>query len=142
MPPARRTLAACAALALALGGCSTDRGKDDPIEVVKRYIESYDRGDLAVCDELVTDRYIRALGRAAHQNGRETCEQLVRAAERLDITLDVIPAVEEKGDVVNVQARLNVNGQQVTQDMRLRRQPNGDLLVDRVDQLFSGAVKR
>lgn len=137
--PRRRTLAACAVLVLALAACG-NRGKDDPIEVVKRYIESYDKGDLAVCDELVTKRYLRELGRRTGQDGRRTCEQLVRSAARLDITLDVIPSVQERGGAVEVVARLNVDGRQVSQDFRLRRQPNGDLLVDRVDQRFGGAV--
>lgn len=132
MPPARSILAACAALALAAGGCG-DRGKDDPIEVVKRYIESYDRGDLIVCDELVTEGYLRFLGRAAGgRDGREVCEQQVRAAEPLDITVDVIPSVQRKGDVVDVEVRLFVDDRQITHGLRLRKR--GDvLLVDRSD---------
>ena len=132
MPRARTILAACAALSIAVAGCG-DRGKDDPIEVVKRYIESYDRGDLIVCDELVTDGYLRFLGRAAGgRNGREVCEQQVRAAEQLDIRVDVIPSVQRQGDLVDVEVRLDVDGRQVNHQVRLRKQGDA-LLVDRSD---------
>ena len=132
MSRARMILAACAVLSLAAGGCG-DRGKDDPIEVVKRYIESYDRGDLIVCDELVTDGYLRFLGRVAGgQDGRQVCEQQVRAAEQFDITVDVIPSVERKGDIVDVRVRLSVGDRQVNHAIRLRK--SGDeLLVERSD---------
>ena len=132
MPPARQILAACAVLSFAAAGCG-DRGKDDPIEVVKRYIESYDRGDLVVCDELVTDGYLRFLGRAAGgQDGREVCEQQVRAAEQFDITVDVVPSVERKGDIVDVQVRLFVDDRQVEHEIRLRKRDD-ELLVERSD---------
>lgn len=132
MPTARPILAACAALSLAAGGCG-DRGKDDPIEVVKRYIESYDRGDLIVCDELVSEGYLRFLGRAAGgQDGRQVCEQQVRAAEQFDITVDVIPSVERNGDVVDVEVRLFVDDQQVEHEIRLRKRDD-KLLVERSD---------
>jgi hypothetical protein len=132
MPPARTILAACAALSLVAAGCG-DRGKDDPIEVVKRYIESYDRGDLIVCDELVTEGYLRFLGRAAGgQDGRQVCEQQVRAAEQFDITVDVIPSVERNGDVVDVEVRLFVDDQQVEHEIRLRKRDD-ELLVERSD---------
>ena len=137
MPPARPILAACAALSLAAAGCG-DRGKDDPIEVVKRYIESYDRGDLIVCDQLVTDGYLRFLGRAAGgRDGREVCEQQVRAAEQFDIRVDVIPSVERRGDIVDVQVRLFVGDQQVDHEIRLRKRGD-ELLVERSDA-FVGA---
>ena len=136
MAPARPILAACAALLLAATGCG-DRGKDDPIEVVKRYIESYDRGDLIVCDDLVTDGYLRYLARAAHQpDGRQVCEQQVRAAEQFDIRVDVIPSVERSGDVVDVEVRLFVDDQQVTSRIRLRDRGD-ELLVERSDA-FAG----
>jgi hypothetical protein len=135
MPLPHRTLAACAVLALPVAGCG-DRGKDDPIEVVKRYVESYDKGDLAVCSDLVTDGYLRRLSRAAGgADGLLACEALVRGSEQLDISLDVVPRVEQTDGTYEVDARLNVDGEQVEQHLRLRRQGDA-LLVDQVDEFL------
>lgn len=129
--------AACAALVIILAACG-DRGRDDPIEVVKRYIESYDRGDLIVCDDLVTDGYLRWLSRAAGGlDGRTVCEQQVRAAEQFDISVDVIPSVQERGDIVDVEVRLMVDGRQVDDEIRLRKR-DGELLVERSGPIGGG----
>ena len=131
VPRPLRIPAAVAVLMLAMAGCG--ESSEDPIEVTKQYIEAYDRGDLRVCDELVTEGYLESLGRAVKQDGRVVCEKQVKQLEPGLIVLDVIPSVEERGDIVDVTARLFVNGRQVQQKIRLKRE-DGELLVDRVDE--------
>lgn len=129
MPRALASLAASAVLALAACGGSSD----DPIEVTKQFIEAYDTADTDVCDELVTERYLRSLAEEAGSgDGHAACVRQVEALEPAIIRLDVVPSVEERGDTVDVVVRLIVNGAQREQEVTLRR-VEGELRVDRVD---------
>lgn len=125
--PARPVVLGC--MALALGGCGG--AARDPEEVVKEFIEAYDRGDPRACRELVTDGYVKAITREDGERGRELCEQQLAGIAPADVKLDLIPSVDDRGDVVDVVVRLRIDGRQEEQSLRLRRQ-DGEYRVDRL----------
>jgi hypothetical protein len=119
----RRLVAIVALAGLAAGGCGAD--SDDPIEIVKQYVEAFDRGeDDRACGELVTERFLAEVG-------ADACRRQVAALSPLDVKVDLIASIDERGDSAVAVVRLEINGKLQRRRIRLRRQ-DGEWRIDQV----------
>jgi hypothetical protein len=127
-----RLAAACSLLAtVALAACGeTDR---PPEEVVREYVEAFDRADEAACDDLVTDDFLTSAvrDRLGVEEARRACIEQLEALERERVAVVLIPAVDTRGDVSNVTVRIERGDERPLQRITLRR-VDGEWRVDRV----------
>jgi hypothetical protein len=134
-----RRLAAPLALAtLACGFAACGETDRPPDEVVREYVEAFDRadGDRA-CGSLVTDGFLRNTaggGEVPVERARRVCLEQLRALEAEEVEVVLIPEIEERGDVARVVIRLRIGDDRPRRRITLRRL-DGEWKIDEVLQL-------
>lgn len=114
-----------ASLALA-GGLAACAGNDetDAESTVKDFVTATNRRDTALCDRLVTQKFLEQTLRTKGESARRACKKQLKAVRGLELRIESFKKTEVEGDRAEVTVEIDANG--VKQERTLKLVKDGE----------------
>jgi ketosteroid isomerase-like protein len=112
-------------LALLVGGCggSGDDDKKDAEQTVRAFVKAVNTRDAdTYCNDLITKEFREKSTFATGDRATESCKREMKAISGLHIKLVRIVRTKVDGDTATVTAVLGRSGQEVKQQLRLKKE--------------------
>jgi predicted lipid-binding transport protein (Tim44 family) len=110
-------------LLVAVAGCGGGDDKSDAQQTVRDFVQATkDRDADEFCDELVTQEFLEQTMGATGDKAKESCKREFSNLSGLRVDLVRIEKTKVDGDHATVTVVLKRQGQQITQELRLKKE--------------------